>query len=39
MMTGINQSKTITKHVSCNCKCKFNGKKCNLYQKSNKDKY
>ena len=21
--------KTLTKHVSCKCKCKFDGKKCN----------
>ena len=23
MMTGINESKTLTKYVSCECKCKF----------------
>ena len=32
------ESKTITKHISCNCKCKFDGKKCILSQKWNKDK-
>ena len=26
---GINESKTLTKHVSCECKCKFDGRKCN----------
>ena len=33
MITGINESKTLTKHVSCNCKCKFDGRKCNSNQK------
>ena len=28
MITGINESKTLTKHVSCECKCRFDGKKC-----------
>ena len=27
MITGINESKTLTKHISCKCKCKFDGKK------------
>ena len=26
MITGINESKTLTKHVSFECKCKFYGK-------------
>ena len=26
MITGINESKTLTKHVPCECKCKFDGK-------------
>ena len=25
-ITGINESKTLTKHLSCECKCKFDGK-------------
>ena len=29
MITGINKSKTLTKYVSCECKCRFDGKKCN----------
>ena len=29
MITGINKSKTLTKHVSCECKCKLYGTKCN----------
>ena len=31
MITGINESKT-AKHISCKCKCKFDGRKCNLDQ-------
>ena len=23
MITGINESKTLTKHISCDCKCRF----------------
>ena len=26
MITGINESKTLTKHISCDCKCKFDAK-------------
>ena len=32
MITGINESKALTKHMSCQCKCKFDGKKCNSDQ-------
>ena len=28
MITGINESKTLTKHVSCECKCKYDGRNC-----------
>ena len=38
MITGINESKTLTKHLSGECKCKFGGRKCNLNQKRNNDK-
>ena len=31
-ITGINQSKILTKHISCKCKCRFDGKKCNSNQ-------
>ena len=27
MITGINESKTLIKHLSCECKCKFDGTK------------
>ena len=27
MITRINKSKTITKHISCDYKCKFDGRK------------
>ena len=37
VITGINQSKILTKHISCNCKCKFDGGKCNSNQNWNKD--
>ena len=32
MITGINESKTLTKHVLCVCKCRFDGRKCNSDQ-------
>ena len=38
IITGINESKTLTKHLSCKCKCKFDGRKCNSNQKWNNDK-
>ena len=28
----INESKTLTKHISCECKCKFDWTKCNSNQ-------
>ena len=38
MITGINESKTLTKHISCQSKCKLDGRKCNSNQKCNNDK-
>ena len=38
MITGINGSKILTKHVSCECKCKFDDRKCNSNQKWNNNK-
>ena len=38
MITGINESKTLTKHISCECKYIFDGKTCNLNQSWNNDK-
>ena len=32
MIIGINESKTLTKHVSCQCKCKFDETKCKSNQ-------
>ena len=29
MITGINESKVLTKHITCKCKSKSNGRKCN----------
>ena len=38
MITGINESKTLTKHISCECKCSFDRRKCNSDQWRNNDK-
>ena len=38
MITGINESKTLTKQISCECNCKFDGRKCNSDQGWNNDK-
>ena len=32
MITGINESKTLTKDISCECKCRFDEIKCNSDQ-------
>ena len=32
-ITRINETKTLTKHISSNCKYKFDGKKCYSNQK------
>ena len=33
MIKEINESKILTKYISCKCKCRFNGKKYNSKQK------
>ena len=33
VITAINESKILTKHILCECKCKFDGRKCNSNQK------
>ena len=38
MIAGKNESKILTKDISCECKCKFDGKKSNSNQKWNNDK-
>ena len=38
MITGINELETLTKQISCKCKCKFDGRKCNSNQKWNNNK-
>ena len=38
MITGKINSKTLTKHLSCKCRCKFNGTKCNSNQRRNNTK-
>ena len=35
MVTGKHESKILAKDVSCKCKCKFDGRKCNSNQKWN----
>ena len=35
MITNKNETKTISKHISCDCKCKFKSTACNLNQKWN----
>ena len=39
MITGINESKTLTKYISCKCKFKLNGTKFNSNQLWNNNKY
>ena len=38
MITGINESKVFTKDISCDCKCRFDGKKRRSDQWWNNDK-
>ena len=38
MIAAINESKTLIKHVSCQCKCRYDGRKCNADQWWNNDK-
>ena len=38
MFIGINESKILTKHISCKCKCQFDGIKCNSNENWNNDK-
>ena len=38
MITGKNELKILTKDISCECKCKFGGEKCNSDQWWNNDK-
>ena len=39
MITKIDESKILTKYISCECKCKFDDRKCNSNQKWNNDKF
>ena len=38
IITRINESEILTKHISCECECKFDSRKCNSNQKWNNDK-
>ena len=33
VVTRMNEGKTLTNHIWCDCKCVFDGKKCGLSQK------
>ena len=35
MITNEDEAKTMTRHISCDCKCKFNSATCNSHQKWN----
>ena len=39
MITGISESKALTKHISCQCKCRFDEKRCNSDQWWNDNKF
>ena len=39
MITRINESRTLTKHILCKCKCKFFGRKCNSNLKWHNNKH
>ena len=30
MIAGINESKTLKRHISCECKCRFDGRNCKI---------
>ena len=32
MITGVNEAKTLVRYTSCDCRCKFDDKKCNSNQ-------
>ena len=38
MITGKNESKILTKDISCRCRCRFDKRKCNSDQWWNNDK-
>ena len=38
MIIGINESKTVKEHISCERKCKFDGTKCTSNQWRNNEK-
>ena len=38
MITGITEAKTLKKHISCECQCKFDGTKCKSNQSWNNKK-
>ena len=39
MITNINEAKTMVKHISCDCTCKFNSTTCDSSQKWNNETF
>ena len=39
IITNKNEAKTMPKHISCDCECKFNSTTCNLNQKRNNETF
>ena len=39
MTKRINEAKALVKHISCDCKCKFNSTACKSNEKRNNDKW
>ena len=39
MITRINKSKALAKHISCKCERKYDSRKCNSNQRWNNEKY
>ena len=39
MIAKTYEAKILIKHISCDCKCKFDSKTCNSFQKYNNDEF
>ena len=39
IIKGMDESKTLVKHISCECRCEVDGRKCNSKQEWNNDKF
>ena len=38
MIAKFNESRSLLKHISCSCRCRLDGEKCNSNQKCSNDK-